>query len=196
MAEELAQGNTDAEVTSETTTDTKETSESTETEDKQTEEKATEEKPAEEAPQIDVSAFVLPEGFAGLDQEAMAEFLPFAKELKLTQEQAQQVVTLHAKALQSAMKKIGEQQAAASEAGVAEVKAMFGANYEQNMGKIQHILNEYGGEEAVQQQIYGNKALMNTLLKIAEAAGPGRFIAGKQGATARDADILFDKKGD
>ena len=32
--------------------------------------------------------------------------------------------------------------------------------------------------------------------KIAEDAGPGRFITGKQSSSVRDADLLFDSKGD
>lgn len=196
------QGHTDTAKETETTqetTDTTKTTQDTTTgnqETTKTEETSKATDTTDAAPEIDPEKFTLPEGFSGMDQEALQEFLPFAKQLKLTQEQAQQVVSMHAKALQNAVKKMGEQQTVASEAGVSEVKALFGANYEQNMGKIQHLLKEYGGEDAVGQQIYGNKVLMATMLKIAEAAGPGRFIAGRQAGSARDADLLFDAKGD
>ena len=178
------------------TTETKETDEQKTDKAADTKDTSDAKDDAGTATEIDPAKFTLPEGFAGMDQEALQEFLPFARELKLTQDQAQQVVSLHAKAMQNAVKKMDEQQAAASEAGAAEVKALFGTNYEQNMGKIQHLLREYGGEDAVGQQVYGNKVIMKTLLKIAEAAGPGRFIAGKQSGTTRDADLLFDAKGD
>lgn len=196
------QGHTDTAKETETTqetTDTTKTTQDTTTgnqETTKTEETSKATETGDSAPEIDPDKFTVPEGFDGLDQQAMQEFLPFAKELKLTQEQAQQVINLHAKTMQGAMKKMSEQHAAASEAGIAEVKTIFGANYEQNMGKIQHLLQEYGGEDAVQQPVYGNKALMGALLKIAEAAGPGRFIAGRQAGSARDADLLFDAKGD
>lgn len=201
-----AQGDTDAATKTTETTETKESAqETTETKEsakeedpgkKETAEAKKADEPAKTDPEIDPAKFTVPEGFDGLDQAVMQEFLPFAKELKLTQDQAQQVINMHAKALQGTVQKMTAQQAAATEAGAAEVKAMFGANYEQNMGKIQHLLQEYGGEDAVKQPIYGNKVVMDTLLKIAEAAGPGRFVAGRQTGTVRDADLLFDAKGD
>lgn len=152
---------------------------------------ATESPPAEQQASIDPAAFVLPEGFGGIDQSALNEFLPIAKELNMTQEQAQKVITMHANALSGAAKALEEKQQAAQQAGEAEVKAMFGAEYEQSMGKIQHLLKEYGGDSAVNQPIYGNKALMQTLLKIADAAGPGRFVTGKSGTTQSVGQLLF-----
>lgn len=188
MSEEIfaAQDDTTAAETTETTEETKEeTAAETKEETQDTKE-----------PSFDPAKLTIPEGFEGLDQAAMQEFLPIAQGLNLSQEQAQQFVNLHASAIKGAFAKIAEQQTAANEAGIAEVKALFGNNYDQNMGKIQHLLKEYGGEDAANQPVYGNKALMSALLKIAEDAGPGRFITGKQSSSVRDADLLFDSKGD
>lgn len=176
--ENVAQGDTNAttETTVETTTETAEaTTETTE----QTTETTTE---TAEAPQIDAGAFVLPEGFSGLDQAAVNEFLPVAKELGLTQEQAQKMVTLHANTIKAAADKFASQQTEAFNAGVEEIKTAYGPKYDENMGLVESLISEYGGEKAIEQarsSVYGNKQLTDTLLKIAQAAGPHRFINGK-----------------
>ena len=171
MPEEVAaQGDTAAAV--------EETTETTETTAEESTAESTE--PTEQQASIDPAAFVLPEGF-NMDQKALDEFLPIAKELNMTQAQAQKVVDMHAAALVGAVMAMESKQLAAQQAGEAEVKELFGADYEQNVGKIQHLLKEYGGDDAVNQPVYSNKAMMQTLLKIADAAGPGRFVMGKTG---------------
>ena len=199
MADEnVAQDNTNAtEETTETTETTVDTTAKTAENDKATETETTDTKTdTAEAPQIDASAFVLPEGFSGLDQAAVEEFMPIAKELGLTQDQAQKMVTLHANAVKSMAEKITGQQTEAFNAGVAEIKTAYGPKYEENMGKVQHLLTQYGGDAVLPhaQSMYGNKAMVDTLLKIAEAAGPARFVSGGTSQTKRDADILFGEK--
>lgn len=182
--ETLAQGNTDAateatETTVETTTETTEqTTEATETKAETTEAKPE----TAEAPQIDAGAFVLPEGFSGLDEAAMAEFMPLAKELGMNQEQAQKAITLHANTIKAMADNFASQRAEAFQAGVEEIKAAYGPKYDENMGLVESLIGEYGGDKAIEQarsSVYGNKSLTDTLLKIAQAAGPHRFINGK-----------------
>ena len=174
-----AQDNTAA--AEETATETTETVENKET---------TESSHSEQQVSIDPTAFVLPDGF-GIDQSSLDAFLPLAKELNMTQEQAQKVVALHAEAMSNVVKTLQERQQTEQQAAEAEVKEMFGAEYAENMGKIQQLLRDYGGEEAINQPIYGNKTIMQTLLKIARDAGPGRFVSGRHGSALSDGQILF-----
>lgn len=180
--ENVAQGDTNAttETTVETTTETAATTEQT------TETKAETTPETAEAPQIDAGAFVLPEGFTGLDESAMAEFMPLAKELGMNQEQAQKAITLHANTIKAMAEKFASQQSEAFQAGVEEIKTAYGPKYDENMGLVENLIGEYGGDKAIEQarsSVYGNKSLTDTLLKIAQAAGPHRFINGKNSAS-------------
>jgi hypothetical protein len=166
--ENVAQGDTNATTEVETTETTEQTTETT-----------TE---TAEAPQLDAGAFVLPEGFSGLDEAAVAEFMPLAKELGMNQEQAQKAITLHANTIKAMADNFASQRAEAFQAGVEEIKAAYGPKYDENMGLVESLIGEYGGDKAIEQarsSVYGNKSLTDTLLKIAQAAGPHRFINGK-----------------
>lgn len=55
----------------------------------------------EEATAFDVSKVELPEGFEALDDNLMKEFAPIAEELKLTQEQGQKLIAMHAQTLKA-----------------------------------------------------------------------------------------------
>ena len=58
----------------------------------------------------------------------------------------------------------------------------------------QNNIAENRGVRPHAQSMYGNKAMVDTLLRIAEAAGPARFVSGGTSQTKRDADILFGEK--
>ena len=175
MAEDMAQGNTEAvtetaqatEITVETseqpaavTTETTETTQDT----------------------LEYGDFEVPEGFEKLDESLMAEFLPIAKESKLPKEAVQKLINMHG----STIKSVIEAQAATREANYSalmqEIKAdpqLGGQKYEENLGRINAVIGKFGGDGDAFHQAIAQlaafdtakaKGVYATLDKIARAA--------------------------
>jgi len=152
--------------------------------------------------------FKLPEGF-DMDSEALTEFLPLAKEAGMTQETAQKAIGLHTKAIGAIMGKMEAHRNEAYKTVMAEVKAdslLGGTKYEENVGKINSVLNKFGGEgsadifHAAVAQIAAynpqqSKVMYSTLHAIAKAASADNsFITGGPAKNNTSvADILFSE---
>lgn len=195
----VAQDNTDA------TTETAETevAESTETEATETQEIAeTKETKTEEKPVVPekYSDFELPEGFV-MDKAALEEFMPLAKELGMTQEAAQKAISLHTKAIGSVMERMAEMRDAAYADVVEEVKAdklMGGAGFEQNVGRINTLFDNYGAKGEIFHQAVAQiaavdkvaaKSLWSALDRIARDAGTDEKLIG--GGSKKSDSILY-----
>lgn len=127
--------------------------------------------------------FTLPEGFQ-MDAEALTEFMPLAKELGMTQEAAQKAIGLHTKAIGAIMGKIESHRDEAYKAVMTDIKAdktLGGQAYEANVGKINSVLENFGGKGVAETfhasiaQIAAHdpaqaKAMYTTLHAIAKAA--------------------------
>ena len=91
--------------------------------------------------------FVAPEGMT-LDQAALEAFTPLAKELGLSQENAQKVVNFEAARVKAQTEAWSKQQ----ETWIAEVKAdkeIGGANFNTSIRQANTALNKFGGEKLV-----------------------------------------------
>ena len=126
--------------------------------------------------------FEVPDGFEKLDESLMAEFLPIAKESKLPKEAVQKLINMHG----STIKGVIEAQAATREANYSalmqEIKSdpqLGGQKYEENLGRINAILDKFGGDGEVFHQAIAQlaahdtakaKSLYTTMDKIACAA--------------------------
>jgi len=142
-----------------------------------------------------------------MDKEALEEFLPMAKELGMSQDAAQKAVSLHTKAIGAIMGRMEQHRNEAYEEVMAGIKAdpqLGGTKYEANVGKINGVLDKFGGDGAAvifhqavaQIAAYDPakaKAMYNTMHSIAKAASSDdRFINGSAAkGTASTAEILF-----
>lgn len=172
----VAQDNTESTETTEQITETTAT---------ETIETTTEQADESKAPVVPetYADFELPEGFE-MDAAALEEFMPLAKSLGMTQEAAQQAIGLHTKAISSIMARIEEQRTEAYANVMKDIKAdksLGGKAYEANIGKINSVLTNFGGEgvadtfHAAVAQIAAHdpaqaKAMYSTLHAIAKAA--------------------------
>ena len=103
-------------------------------------------KATQEQAEVDFTKIELPEGFT-MNEAALKEFMPLAKELGMNQEQAQAALSLHAKVMGETVKAWETNRETAYTELMADVKAdkvMGGDKYEENLGKI----NAFFGESA------------------------------------------------
>ncbi len=95
-----------------------------------------------------------PEGFEGeLDQEALGELEPIARELGLTNEQANKLLSVHANAIQRQQEQQQEQVTQTLEGWVKELKddsEFGGANFDANVKTAQKALSAFGSPELTQ----------------------------------------------
>lgn len=102
---------------------------------------------AAEVPVFDPSKAQLPEGFEKLDDGLMAEFGPIAEELKLSQEQGQKLIAMHAntlKSMQDAQQKAqGEQLEQWAKDAKAD-KELGGDKFDQNLTVAKSALDKFG----------------------------------------------------
>lgn len=98
--------------------------------------------------------FTAPEGYEGeLDQDALSELEPVARELGLTNEQANKLVAVQAKHLQAQQARQQEQLTSTMEGWVNDLKndAEFGgANFDKNAKVAQKALEAFGSPELKQ----------------------------------------------
>ncbi|KAA0020728.1 peptidase [Salinicola corii] len=94
--------------------------------------------------------FKLPEGFEGeLNQDAIGEFEPIARELDLNQEQAQKLVDIYTRQSQAAHQKQIEQYRETQEQWVKDLKSdaeFGGAKFDANIKHAQRAIQEFGND--------------------------------------------------
>jgi hypothetical protein len=139
-----------------------------------------------------------PEGVA-LDEAALAEFEPIAKELKLTNEQAQKLADLHTKRMQETDKANAEQWKQTTAKWVDDVKAdkeLGGANLDTSVRHAQTALNKFGTPELLAQMdatgMGNHPELVRVFARIGKAMAEDNFIqSGKDGVIGDPAKRLF-----
>lgn len=142
--------------------------------------------------------FTLPEGME-VDKDLLAEFLPIAKELKLTQDQAQKLVDIEAKMVAKRMDAWNTVVQGWSEATKTD-KEIGGDNFDKNVEVAQRALNTFGTPElktALNQYGLGNHPeLIRLMVRIGNAMRedgivlPGGQPSGNKGEPGR-ADRLY-----
>ena len=93
--------------------------------------------------------FTMPEGM-DIDKDALAEFAPVAKDLNLTQDQAQKLVDIQAKAVQDSVKAQQEAWAETKKTWEAEVKSdkeIGGDNFDKKVASAKLALDKIGTPE-------------------------------------------------
>ena len=146
--------------------------------------------------------FKAPEG-SELDAKLIESFTPLAKELGLSNEQAQKVVDL----VPQLQQRIAEQQAEAwgkqvqdwAEAVKAD-KEIGGDNFQGSLVAVQKVMQQFGTPELKQMLeqtgMGNNPELVKLIVKVCKAMSEDQFIAGgKSNGGARDvASILYGQQ--
>jgi Sec-independent protein translocase protein TatA len=131
--------------------------------------------------------FKLPEGMT-TNAEALTEFKTVAKELNLSQEQAQKLVDLQAKTVQS----IGDATQRAWKSTVdtwtKDTIQTLGANYQQELRFVAKAIDRFGSPELRQvlneTGIGNHKEIVSLLMKVGKTVSEDSFANGKAGASA------------
>lgn len=140
--------------------------------------------------------FVAPEG-QELDANALSVFEPIAKELGLTQEQAQKLVDIYPQ--------IQQQQAEAWSKQIAEwgeqVKAdkeIGGDKFNASVGLAQRALDQFGNPELREylnaSGLGNHPALVRFCAKVGKSMAEDSFVVPNQGGQRSAADILYGNK--
>lgn len=157
---------------------------------------------ASEAPDGEVPEkyeWTLPEGFEGeLDQAAVEAFEPLARELGLTQEQANKMVELHAQSLMKANEAAREQIASQMQQWNESLRTdpdFGGAKFNENVAIAQKAVQAFGPPELTQvlnETGLGNHpALVKTFHQIGKAISEDRFVPGNQSSGPRSAGAIM-----
>lgn len=139
-----------------------------------------------------------PEGVP-LDEAALAEFEPIAKELKLTNEQAQKLADIHTKRMQETERANAEQWKQTTAKWVDDVKAdkeIGGANLDTSVRHAQAALNKFGTPELRAQMdatgMGNHPELVRVFARIGKAMAEDNFIqSGKDGVVGDPAKRMF-----
>lgn len=140
--------------------------------------------------------FAAPEG-QELDANALSVFEPIAKELGLTQEQAQKLVDIYPQ--------IQQQQAEAWSKQIAEwgeqVKAdkeIGGDKFNASVGLAQRALDQFGNPELREylnaSGLGNHPALVRFCTKVGKSMAEDSFVVPNQGGQRSTADILYGNK--
>lgn len=142
--------------------------------------------------------FNMPDGFEELDQSAIDGFTPIAKELNLTQEQAQKLVDLHASQIKAQQEQFAKQR----EDWAKEVKAdkeIGGNNLGQNIEHAKKALDKFGSPELVsllESTGLGNHPdVVKFCVKIGRSFSEDSFVSSNAGAEEKTAaEVLYPSK--
>lgn len=149
---------------------------------------------------IEYKDFTLPEGWE-IDKDAIGEFKSVAKELGLTQEQAQKLVDMQTKfsgkqneSLQSSWDKVQEHWRSEAEAD----KEFGGTNFQANVGVAKKALDKYGTpelREVIEVTGMGNNPeLIRFLYRVGKTLGEDTVMKdgrAQDGAVKDHAKTLF-----
>lgn len=148
--------------------------------------------------------FTAPEGFEGaLDEAALESFEPVARELGLTQEQADKLVALHAQNLQQAGEKAQQAHAQQMETWTNELRndpEFGGPAFDTNVKAAQKAVAQFGSpglKEALEESGLGNHPeLVRTFAMIGKAISEDGFVSGGKSDGPRSAaDVMYPNQG-
>lgn len=144
----------------------------------------------ESGPASSDAGFQLPEGFQ-MNEEALQEFLPLAKELGLPQEAQQKAIDLHAKVMLAHEERRAAHRDNEYKSLMDDVRKdpeLGGQKYAANIGKIHAVFEKFGGDATTFHQAIAQiaqydrqaaRGMYAALHKIAQAASvEDRFIQG------------------
>lgn len=151
--------------------------------------------------------FTMPEG-VDADSEMLAEFEPIAKELGLSQENAQKLVDLQIKSLQKSVQKMQADHEAQQEEAFKEMTTQWaaaakadseygGTKFNENLSVAQKALKQFASEgliEYLNSSGLGNHPeVIRTFVKVGKAISEDKFVVGGQGgARATDpAKVIY-----
>ncbi|CAI2147149.1 peptidase [Serratia entomophila] len=140
--------------------------------------------------------FAAPEG-QELDANALSVFEPIAKELGLTQEQAQKLVDIYPQIQQQQAEAWSKQVADWGEQVKAD-KEIGGDKFTASVGLAQRALDQFGNPELreyLQASGLGNHpALVRFCAKVGNSMAEDSFVVPNQGGQRSTADILYGNK--
>jgi len=146
--------------------------------------------------------FSLPEGMS-LDKEALGKFQTVAKELNLSQENAQKLVDIATEQTQSLVKKQQDQWLEVRKNWVNEIKndqEFGGEKFTETIERAKRTLKEYGSEEflsALEQTGFGdNPEMVKLLARLDKAMSEDTLVDGAptRGANQRSAaQVIYGK---
>lgn len=142
--------------------------------------------------------FEFPEGME-LDEAAMEQFLPLAKELDLNQEQAQKLVSMYSQNIQSQIEAQETEYKDVRSEWVKAIKAdkeVGGKDYEANLGLARNALKAFGSDELTDMLNHtglgDNPAVVKFFVKVGKAIKEDGMVSGVQSKAPKDAaKILF-----
>ncbi len=140
--------------------------------------------------------FTPPEG-QELDANALAVFEPIAKELGLSQEQAQKLVDIYPQIQQQQAESWSKQVADWGEQVKAD-KEIGGDKFNASVGAAQRALDQFGNTELREylnaSGLGNHPALVRFCAKVGKAMAEDTFVVPNQGGQRSAADILYGKK--
>ncbi|MFP7325767.1 peptidase [Serratia marcescens] len=140
--------------------------------------------------------FTPPEG-QELDANALAVFEPIAKELGLSQEQAQKLVDIYPQIQQQQAEAWSKQVADWGEQVKAD-KEIGGDKFNASVGAAQRALDQFGNTELREylnaSGLGNHPALVRFCAKVGKAMAEDTFVVPNQGGQRSAADILYGKK--
>lgn len=140
--------------------------------------------------------FAAPEG-QELDANALSVFEPIAKELGLTQEQAQKLVDIYPQIQQQQAEAWSKQVADWGEQVKAD-KEIGGDKFEVSVGLAQRALDQFGNPELREylnaSGLGNHPALVRFCAKVGKSMAEDSFVVPNQGGQRSAADILYGNK--
>ncbi|MBH1918616.1 peptidase [Serratia surfactantfaciens] len=140
--------------------------------------------------------FTSPEG-QELDANALAVFEPIAKELGLSQEQAQKLVDIYPQ-IQHQQAEAWSKQVADWGEQVKADKEIGGDKFNASVGAAQRALDQFGNPELREylnaSGLGNHPALVRFCAKVGKAMAEDTFVVPNQGGQRSAADILYGKK--
>ena len=143
--------------------------------------------------------FKVAEG-AELDTEALKDFEPVARELNLTNDQAQKLVDAYPKILAGVQQRQADAWQATTEQWAADVKAdkeIGGDKLTGNLSAAQRALDQFGTpelKEYLNTTGLGNHPdLVKTFVKIGKAMSEDGMVSGKENGQRSAAEVLYGK---
>lgn len=155
----------------------------------------TADKPAESAAPAEYTDFKVPEGVV-IDAAALTEFKDTAKELGLTQEQAQKVADLGTKQAQSFAAQLAQSQKDAAAQWATETtsdKEIGGDALPENLAIAKKALDTYGTPALkallVKSGLGNHPEIIRTFVKVGKTISEDKFVSGSAGKKAADTPI-------
>lgn len=135
-----------------------------------------------------------------LDAEALKDFEPVARELNLTNEQAQKLVDAYPKILAGVQQRQTEAWQAQTEQWAADVKAdkeVGGDKLTANLSAAQRALDQFGTPE-LREYLNGtglgnHPELVKAFIKVGKAMSEDGMVTGKESGQRSAAEVLYGK---